>query len=437
MASSLLPLLIPPTPLDRSARPGGYSIEDKRQANALLFDGLLKLATKKPDQPQTPQGSAPGSALWEAGMEQNPYAPRPGMLGAILGNDNPISQWTADNRNFLRGVGSALLTPSMDFSQVPMYSALDDERRTKSAEWTTADASKRQMIKTLTGYGYTDIAEGLASGALDPKTAWNEMFRRHATEAQEAKVAIRNKANAAFITNPELRAAVEAGALDFAEAYKLQQGGEQSLMNVGDGTIYNPNTGEWMTNPNGAAAAPDIKELFGFEKDLWAQYSNSDPVKTYEAVKGGFERVRESAGQQSGAGDMGLIYGYMRMLDPGSVVRESEFAMAAQAGSFGEQVQGLVTKLLNGERLPESVRKQFLENAEKLYAASADNLTDINTQFTDRAGGYGVDPQRFIRQPEAFAPYGQPTAVSTKAQYDSLPSGTQYTAPDGSVRVKP
>jgi hypothetical protein len=150
--------------------------------------------------------------------------------------------------------------------------------------------------------------------------------------------------------------------------------------------------------------APDPKEAFGNEKDLYAQYSSADPVKTYTAVRDGYERVRESAAQGTGAGDMGLIYGYMKMLDPGSVVRESEFAMAAQAGSYGEQIQGLVGRVINGERLPESVRQEFLQNADALYAQSAQNLGDINSQFSSRAQRWGVDPTRFIRAPEVYQP---------------------------------
>jgi len=164
------------------------------------------------------------------------------------------------------------------------------------------------------------------------------------------------------------------------------------------------------THPDGFYAVGDTKaddppkppDTFGNEKDLFQQYSNSDPVKTYETVKSSFERVKESAKQQSGAGDMGLIYGYMRMLDPGSVVRESEFKIAAQAGDYGEQIQGFVTSILNGQRLPESQRQEFVKNAEALYAQSAGNLADINAQFTERAKAAGVDPKRFIREPEKY-----------------------------------
>lgn len=181
--------------------------------------------------------------------------------------------------------------------------------------------------------------------------------------------------------------------------------------------IVDPKTGEVLGDYRDP---PKPTDTFGSEKDLFQQYSNSDPVKTYETVKSSFERVKESAKQQSGAGDMGLIYGYMRMLDPGSVVRESEFAMAAQAGDYGEQIQGFVSRILNGQRLPESQRQEFLKNAEALYAQSAGNLADINAQFTERAKAAGVDPKRFIREPEKY------DAASGSDGERTTPNGITY-----------
>jgi hypothetical protein len=151
-----------------------------------------------------------------------------------------------------------------------------------------------------------------------------------------------------------------------------------------------------------ADTAADNKDTFGFEKDLWQQYANADPVKTYETVKDAYGRVIQSAQEQSGAGDMALIYGYMRMLDPGSVVRESEFAMAAQAGDYGEQIQGFVTQIMNGQRLPESQRQEFLRSATELYKEQAASLESFNEQFQPRLEGWGVEPDRVIRQPKQF-----------------------------------
>jgi hypothetical protein len=446
-----------PVPLPRTARPGGYGLLELLLSRGDVAPPINDSATLNPPASKyaallpTSTGMLPGSAVPAPGQpvtqvsgkmdtrtqpEETPYGRRDGIAHALFG-ENPFTNWASDNRSTLQALGAGLLSgPGIDLSGLPRAGQMDDERKVASAEWGKQHKSKRQLIDALTNYGYSDLAEGLAADAIDTKTAWTEMLGRKAADAKTAELVGRNKANAAFIQNPELRAAVEAGALDFAEAFKMDRD-PGKFINAGDGNLFNTGSGECISAPGAGGGAPDIKEIFGFEKDLWSQYANSDPVKTFEAVKGGYERVLESAAQSTGAGDMGLIYGYMRMLDPGSVVRESEFAMAAQAGDFGEQVQGMVSRLMNGERLPESQRKEFVANAEKLYGASAGNLEEINSQFTERASEYGVDPNRVIRQPETYPSYGAPPAINNQVEYDALPSGTEYMDPEGNVRRKP
>ena len=57
-------------------------------------------------------------------------------------------------------------------------------------------------------------------------------------------------------------------------------------------------------------------------------------------VRDAFNRVVTSAEDPSAAGDLALIFNFMKTLDPGSVVRESEFSTAAQAGSFLDRTYG-------------------------------------------------------------------------------------------------
>lgn len=215
---------------------------------------------------------------------------------------------------------------------------------------------------------------------------------------------------------PQYVGAVEAGAMTPYDAYNQflsdSKPKPRNLMSVAPGAIViDEATGESVftgaPDPKDALAASNA--AFGNEKDLAAQYANADPIKTYTVVRDSYERVRQSAAQNTGAGDMGLIYGYMKMLDPGSVVRESEFAMAAAAGSFGEQIQGLVTRIVNGERLPESQRQEFVRSAEVLYQESAANAQAVNDQFSTRAGEWNVDPTRFVRPVESYKPFAPAT----------------------------
>jgi len=82
-------------------------------------------------------------------------------------------------------------------------------------------------------------------------------------------------------------------------------------------------------------AADDARTVsqndFKNEQDLRKEYQGNPVYKNYTAVRGSFERIQSGAARNTGAGDLGIIYGYMKMLDPGSVVREGEFATAENA----------------------------------------------------------------------------------------------------------
>lgn len=251
-----------------------------------------------------------------------------------------------------------------------------------------------------------DFAHGLAMGG----SGWRGGSEQDAVVAKQKKTEDDRlqqiNQTAAFLRSKgaeDLAAAVEGNMTTGSDAF----GQWYSQAHPKPAEAFTLGAGDTRYGADGsviAQGAPDQQDQFGNEKDLFAQYAGSDPVKAYETVKSGYERVRQSSALQTGAGDMGLIYGYMKMLDPGSVVRESEFAQAAQAGSYGEQIQGWVSRIINGERLPDSVRGQFVQAADGIYKDTAANLGDINSQFSTRASRYGVDPSTFVRQPEAYQP---------------------------------
>lgn len=65
------------------------------------------------------------------------------------------------------------------------------------------------------------------------------------------------------------------------------------------------------------------------------------------------------------AGDMSLIFGYMKLLDPGSTVREGEQAQVQQATGVPDQVRNLYNRVVTGERLNTNQRAQLKAEAYK------------------------------------------------------------------------
>lgn len=113
-------------------------------------------------------------------------------------------------------------------------------------------------------------------------------------------------------------------------------------------------------------------------------------TKDFRTVQDAYNKIKSTS--DTGAGDMSLLYSYVKLLDPGSVVRESEFATAAASGSFGEQVQGAVQRLMTGERLPDTLRTAFKSEADSIYNAQKMGYDQTRNAYKEIAGRYNVNP---------------------------------------------
>ena len=133
---------------------------------------------------------------------------------------------------------------------------------------------------------------------------------------------------------------------------------------------------------------------FKNEQGLRKEYSAESDVFT--KTQDSFRRVVSSADGKSAAGDMALIFNFMKTLDPGSVVRESEFALAASAGSFGQQIKAGVDKVMTGKRLTPVQRADFMQTATRAYMGQADQQERRRVQYSNIAHQYGLDPRRAL-----------------------------------------
>jgi hypothetical protein len=118
-----------------------------------------------------------------------------------------------------------------------------------------------------------------------------------------------------------------------------------------------------------------------------------------------YERVASAARSPTAAGDLSLIFGYMKMLDPGSVVREGEFANAQNAAGVPDRIVNTYNNLMRGERLNPAQRADFLRQAASLRDQAQSSIDRNRERFRGLAGGYGLNPDR-VAAPGAAPPGG-------------------------------
>jgi hypothetical protein len=100
----------------------------------------------------------------------------------------------------------------------------------------------------------------------------------------------------------------------------------------------------------------------------------------------------------SGADDISIVFQFMKMLDPESVVREGEFKTAETAGPRAKFFARQWNRMWNGGRFVEADRKAFLRSALKMIKPAMDDEKDLQRKYIAMARRYGY-PAAFIISP--------------------------------------
>ena len=239
-----------------------------------------------------------------------------------------------------------------------------------------------------------------------------------------------------------------------------------------------------------AGSAPKPEDVGALRKEWNAQAGD------FRGVRDAYSRVQASADGATPAQQMSLIFAYMKMLDPTSAVRETEYANAENARGVPVAIQNVWNKLKDGQFLAPSQITDFKNQATALYANAEKDYTRSYDFYRGQAQQSGMAPdiiQDFRAadeepQPERAktstisAPGGQefsrdeaeavrnfmstlpenlqdpgfiaqldmalgagaeaspqaaaPVTVSSPADLAALPKGTQYRAPDGTIWIK-
>ena len=143
--------------------------------------------------------------------------------------------------------------------------------------------------------------------------------------------------------------------------------------------------------------APDLFKRSG---DLRKELAGDFDYKNFKQAQLQLGKIKTSAAMGTAAGDLSLIFAYMKMLDPTSVVRESEQATAENARGVPESVRNLYNKVMTGEKMGAGQGQDFVDTAEALFSnieARAQPTINRIRGIAERANVpmldvFGVDP---------------------------------------------
>lgn len=178
------------------------------------------------------------------------------------------------------------------------------------------------------------------------------------------------------------------------------------------------------------------KEQFDRITTYRKEFLTEPTVRQFREVENAASQIIELAkrdSDQPGPSDISLIFSFMKILDPGSVVRTEEFATAENAGGVPETVRNAYNKLLSGGRLTPELKREFASTAASVYNS---RLNSYNTFVRDYRGlieAEGADPDaQGVRLAEPIT-FGEP---STPGERPAGAGETFLTARDKELQDK-
>lgn len=148
-------------------------------------------------------------------------------------------------------------------------------------------------------------------------------------------------------------------------------------------------------------------------EELRKELQNSPITKSFQNVETSYSKIRGAAAKPSAAGDMAVVFSFMKMMDEGSSVREGEYANATNAAGVPERVRNVWNNLVNGQLLNPSQRADFLNRAKGFRDTHANQYKGLLGKYRAYAPRVGVSPEDVtfgldFEDPSAPGP-GKPT----------------------------
>jgi hypothetical protein len=130
------------------------------------------------------------------------------------------------------------------------------------------------------------------------------------------------------------------------------------------------------------------------EQELRKEFQGTPMFTQANEVNNAYRKVL--AAPADSKGDIALIYSYVKILDPGSVVREGEIQLSAEGRSYETKVRAWVAKAQTGEGFTKEERAQFRNSARSLYDAQMQSYRSAAENYRRVATERGVNPANVV-----------------------------------------
>ena len=129
----------------------------------------------------------------------------------------------------------------------------------------------------------------------------------------------------------------------------------------------------------------------GFENEmkLGSAFKQEPIYKDFSDMQSAYGQVVSSLKQGTPIGDVAGATKVMKLLDPGSVVRESELGIAMAAAGRMDRLQNYFSNMMSGQKLTPTQRDDFQSLSNELYAAAGQAYNNKRQEYEDFGTSYG------------------------------------------------
>jgi hypothetical protein len=165
----------------------------------------------------------------------------------------------------------------------------------------------------------------------------------------------------------------------------------------------------------------------GFENEmkLGGAFKQEPIYKDFNDMKSAYSQVVSSLAQGTPIGDVAGATKVMKLLDPGSVVRESELGIAMAAAGRMDRLQNYFSNMMSGQKLTPTQRDDFQKLSNELYSAAGQAYNKKRAEYEQFGNAYGFKNLGTALGEPATIPSivkSQPSSATKTMQWD----GTKF-----------
>jgi len=139
----------------------------------------------------------------------------------------------------------------------------------------------------------------------------------------------------------------------------------------------------------------------GFENEmkLKGEFKSEPVYKAYQEMQSAYNQITDSLKSESPAGDLAAATKFMKLLDPGSVVRESELAMAMSASGALDRARNYAELRISGKKLTPTQRKDFQQLSDQLFGTATTVYNSKRNELAEQGSAFGLNADRALGAP--------------------------------------